>query len=108
MMAYNWPGNIRELEHLMERNILLSEGDMLKHVHLPTVKAAEVKSEVSVFQVRTIDENERRLILETLTYCQGRVGGYGGAAELLDVPASTLFSKMKKLGIKRNFVDQNI
>ena len=58
--------------------------------------------------VRTIDDNEREHILETLKYCSGRVGGYAGAAELLGVPPSTLFSKMKKLGIKRDLVSDKI
>ncbi|HEX8023516.1 sigma 54-interacting transcriptional regulator [Mucilaginibacter sp.] len=105
MQAYNWPGNIREMEHLIERSILLSKGDSLKTIHLSTLKigmpAAKEKKE---FEVRTIDENERAHIIEILKYCNGRIGGFRGAAELLDVPASTLFSKMKKLGIKRNAV----
>lgn len=108
MLIYNWPGNIREMEHLLERSILLSEGDTLKQVHLPAPKMSDVKTEAAVFQVRTIDENERQHIMDMLTYCQGRVGGYGGAAELLAVPASTLFSKMKKLGIKRGLISDNL
>jgi transcriptional regulator with GAF, ATPase, and Fis domain len=49
----------------------------------------------------TIDENERDHILAVLKKCNGRIWGYGGAAELLGVPPTTLNSKMKKLGIKR-------
>jgi formate hydrogenlyase transcriptional activator len=109
MIVYNWPGNIRELEHLMERSILLSEGDMLKQIHLPAQKNIAVKQpEKAQFQIRTIDDNERQHILDTLKYCQGRVGGYSGAAELLGVPPSTLFSKMKKLGIKRDVISDNL
>ena len=109
MALYDWPGNIRELEHLLERSILLSEGDMLKVVHLPAQKnPAAVPCEKHHFQVRTIDDNEREHILETLKYCNGRVGGYSGAAELLGVPPSTLFSKMKKLGIKRELISDNL
>lgn len=108
LILYNWPGNIRELEHLVERSILLSEGDMLKTVHLPAQKpVADAKPEKHQFQVCTIDDNERVHIMETLKYCQGRVGGYSGAAELLGVPPSTLFSKMKKLGIKRDVISDN-
>lgn len=105
MMLYNWPGNIRELEHQMERSILLCEGDMLKTVYLPAQKNIDQPKPVEAeFKVTTIDDNERQHILNTLDYCQGRIGGYGGAAELLGVPASTLFSKMKKLGIKRKII----
>jgi formate hydrogenlyase transcriptional activator len=109
MILYNWPGNIRELEHLVERSILLSEGDMLKTIHLPSQKnAILLQPEKARFQVSTIDDNERQHILDTLKYCQGRVGGYSGAAELLGVPPSTLFSKMKKLGIKRDVISNNL
>ncbi|UOE49214.1 sigma 54-interacting transcriptional regulator [Mucilaginibacter sp. SMC90] len=103
MQAYNWPGNIREMEHLIERSILLSEGDTLKTIHLSTLKiGAPAAAEKKDFEIKTIDENERAHIIKILKYCNGRVGGFRGAAELLDVPASTLFSKMKKLGIKKN------
>ncbi|SEO12336.1 Transcriptional regulator containing GAF, AAA-type ATPase, and DNA-binding Fis domains [Mucilaginibacter gossypiicola] len=103
MQSYDWPGNVREMEHLIERSILLSEGNTLKTIHLPTLRIKTPSStEKKEFEVKTIDENERIHIIEMLKYCNGRVGGFRGAAELLDVPASTLFSKMKKLGIKRN------
>lgn len=103
IIMYNWPGNIRELEHLIERSMLLCDSEMLKTIYLPSPKKLnDDKIEKHEFLIKTIDDNEREHILETLKYCGGRVGGYSGAAELLDVPPSTLFSKMKKLGIKRN------
>lgn len=105
---YNWPGNIRELEHLIERSILLCDGEMLKTIYLPSPKKlTEDKVEKNQFLIKSINDNDRELILETLKYCNGRVGGYSGAAELLAVPPSTLFSKMKKLGIKRNIASEN-
>jgi transcriptional regulator with GAF, ATPase, and Fis domain len=51
--------------------------------------------------MKTIDENERDHIMTVLKQCNGKIWGYGGAAELLNVPPSTLKSKMKKLGIRR-------
>ena len=109
ILMYDWPGNIRELEHLIERSILLCEGETLKTVYLPaSKKSCEEKVEKNDFFVRSIDDMEREHILKTLKYCHGRVGGYSGAAELLDVPPSTLFSKMKKLGLKRNITSDVI
>ena len=50
---------------------------------------------------QTLKENERRYILDVLTYTDWRIKGTGGAAKLLGIPPSTLFAKMKRLGIKR-------
>ena len=104
MMMYDWPGNIRELEHLIERSMLLAESDTIKDIQLPRQKnAAAVAADKKEFVIRKIEENEKEYILNMLQYCKGRVCGYQGAAELMGIPSSTLFSKMKKLGIKRSF-----
>jgi formate hydrogenlyase transcriptional activator len=104
MLLYDWPGNIRELEHLIERSMLLSDGETLKQIQLPRSKSANPppvgKNE---FVIRKMEENEREYIMNMLQYCRGKVSGSNGAAELMGVPSSTLFSKMKKLGIKRAF-----
>lgn len=102
LMRYNWPGNIRQLEHLIERSILLTPGDTIKQVHLPSPKQnALTKSGGREIEIKTIDENERDHILCMLKYCKGRIAGDGGAAEILGVPPSTLNSKIKRLGIRR-------
>ncbi|AYL95374.1 sigma-54-dependent Fis family transcriptional regulator [Mucilaginibacter celer] len=102
MMHYSWPGNIRELEHLIERSILLSSGDALKQIHLPTTKPGHIITTTNwEVPLKTIDENECEHILRILKYCQGRISGQGGAADILGVPASTLNSKIKRLGIKK-------
>jgi formate hydrogenlyase transcriptional activator len=104
MLLYDWPGNIRELEHLIERSMLLSDCDVLKQIQLPGPKCVtRVPVGKNEFIVRRIEENEKEYIMNMLQYCQGRVGGSHGAAELMGIPCSTLFSKMKKLGIKRGF-----
>ena len=104
MLLYDWPGNIRELEHLIERSMLLSDGDILKEVQLPGPKSVTpVPVAKNEFIIRGIQENEKEYIMNMLQYCQGRVNGPHGAAELMGIPSSTLFSKMKKLGIKRRF-----
>jgi len=101
LAAYDWPGNVRELEHLIERSILLTNGAVIKEIHLPPVNQKNAVKTPEESQIKTIDENERDHILAVLKKCNGKIWGYGGAAELLGVPPTTLNSKMKKLGIKR-------
>jgi formate hydrogenlyase transcriptional activator len=104
MVMYDWPGNIREMEHLIERSILLSDGDTLEKIQLPRQSnVVPVPVEKKEFTIKKLEENEKEYILNMLQYCKGRVCGHQGAAELMGVPSSTLFSKMKKLGIKRGF-----
>lgn len=103
LARYSWPGNVRELEHLIERNVLLSRGNLIDAISLPGVNNASPDPEL-IEKVKTIDDNEREYILSMLKKCNGRVSGPGGAAELLDVPSTTLNSKMKRLGITRKHV----
>jgi formate hydrogenlyase transcriptional activator len=103
LVNYNWPGNIRELEHLIERSILLTTGDTIKQIHLPNQTQRSLPTAVAdEFVVKTLDENERDFILKTLKYCSGRVGGQNGAAQLLGVPTSTLNSRIKRLSIRKD------
>lgn len=102
LMVYDWPGNIRELEHLIQRSILLSEGNVIKEIQIPKLYREQNAEKQEEFSIKTIHENERDYISYILKKCKGKVSGAGGAAELLDIPPSTLNSKMKKLGIKNN------
>lgn len=102
LIHYDWPGNIRELEHLIERSVLLSTGDTIKEIHLPHKKKNLFSaSDREDAPIRTMDENEKEHILKILKHVRGRIGGVGGAAELLGVPTSTLNSRMKRLGIRK-------
>jgi DNA-binding NtrC family response regulator len=101
LMRYPWPGNIRELEHVILRSILLSKSEELQEDLLDLETEDEVKREPGQAGVKTIIENERDHIMEVLDKCKGRISGPGGAAELLGIPATTLNSKIKKLGIRR-------
>jgi len=102
LLSYDWPGNIRELEHLIERSVLLNKGTVLNEILLPTpMEQLAVKAQFEEFTLRTIDENEKDYILKVLRYCRGRIAGQGGAAQILGVPPTTLNSKIKRLGIKR-------
>lgn len=105
MMSYDWPGNIRELEHLIERSVLLAKGTIIDDVSIPTIQKKEIPVVNQTFAMKTIHENEREYIMEVLKKCNGRVWGIGGAAELLNIPPTTLKSKMKKLGISKHSLD---
>jgi len=102
LMHYDWPGNVREFEHLIERSILLATGESIQEIHLPShLNKIPPPLEHAVTVIKTLDENERDHILDMLKYCKGRIAGKGGAAALLGVPPSTLNSKIKRLGIRR-------
>ena len=107
LQGYHWPGNIRELEHLIERSVLNASGTQIEHVILPvaiTKQTAVQQTTVSDHtSLKTLEQIEIEHITQALRQCGGRINGAGGAAEILGLPASTLNSKLKKLGIKRDF-----
>ncbi|HEY6901127.1 MAG TPA: helix-turn-helix domain-containing protein, partial [Puia sp.] len=101
MMAYSWPGNIRELEHLIERCVLLAKGTIIEDVPISGSLKKSTESPTGV-PIKTIQENERDHIISVLKKCKGKIWGPGAAAELLNLPPTTLRSKMKKLGIEKS------
>ena len=101
MLNYAWPGNVRELENLMERSVLLASGEIINISPLPANARKNFLAGMED-RVKTMTENERDHILTALEKCNWKIYGKGGAAELLEINASTLHSRMKKLGIERN------
>ncbi|OXG04173.1 DNA-binding NtrC family response regulator [Flavobacterium araucananum] len=101
LMQYDWPGNIRELEHLIERNVLLAKTNEIENFDLPSNNSAPF--EKSSGKMLSMEEMEKEHIMNALQICDGKVSGPGGAAELLKIQAQTLYSKMKKLGIKQGY-----
>jgi len=115
MMDYHWPGNIRELQNVIERSAILSKTEIIDvdDALVPvSIKQAKVETEVESFEedpplahqsseYKTLAENEKDYITSLLSDLNWVIGGKKGAAEILDVPASTLRSRMKKLGIER-------
>jgi DNA-binding NtrC family response regulator len=99
LLQYGWPGNIRELENIIERSVLLSSGSLINTILLPhSKKAVSANGKAGV---KTINENERDHIISVLTSCNWKIYGKGGAAEALEINPTTLHSRMKKLDIKR-------
>ncbi|PWB27358.1 sigma 54-interacting response regulator [Flavobacterium sp. HTF] len=102
LLSYQWPGNIRELENLIERSILLAKTDTIEHIPLPVLDEIKISNTSSQWYFKTIQENEREHIINVLEKCNGRIRGAGGASEILGLPPTTLASRMQKLGIKRS------
>jgi formate hydrogenlyase transcriptional activator len=98
LMQWDWPGNIREIENLMERSVILSEGNALR-VPLSELRA-QIKSRIAEGD-RTLDTAERQHIIRVLRETRGVLSGPEGAARRLGLKRTTLQSKMQRLGIKR-------
>jgi formate hydrogenlyase transcriptional activator len=94
---YSWPGNIRELEHLIERSVILSPGPVLKIPPFATESGTPERAADS----SSLEQIEREHILRVLRRSGGRISGPGGAAEQLGIKRTTLNSRMQKLGISR-------
>jgi len=99
LQQYKWPGNIRELENLIERAIILSNSD---HLVLPNFSATENLPSRNITNSNlSLNEVQRLHILKTLTKCKWKIDGAKGAAELLKIKPSTLRDRIKKLDIQR-------
>jgi two-component system, NtrC family, response regulator HydG len=98
MIAYQWPGNVRELENVLERSVLLATGPIITTLQMSGNTGKRLSADSSG-RLKTMTENERDHIVAALEKCSWRVHGSGGAAEILDINASTLYSRMKKLGL---------
>lgn len=101
LQAYDYPGNVRELENIIERAVILSVDGNLKPEFLEStgMPCAGI--------VQTLEDFERRFILQALEAMGWRIGGVNGAAARLGLNRTTLISKMRKLGISRQ-LQQNL
>jgi len=108
LQAYDWPGNIRELQNVIERAIIVSKGDRLQfsvpggstETQATSYKSADGDSETAPFTETERLARDRANILAALKLASGRISGKNGAAELLGIKSTTLASRMKALNIK--------
>jgi formate hydrogenlyase transcriptional activator len=104
LSSYQWPGNIRELQNLIERAVILSNDGVLPNP-LPTAET-EQRATISPGPT-TLRDSERTLILQTLEGVGWVIGGPKGAAAKLGLKRTTLIHKMQKLGISRPSVQRS-
>ena len=99
LSKYNWPGNIRELENIIDRGVILAINGVLR-----IEEALDMQEPMNVHsvQIRTLESVERDHITGVLEQTNWRIEGNSGAAIILDLHPNTLRSRMKKMGISRN------
>ena len=100
LVHYRWPGNVRELQNVIERAVILSTGPSLQ-VPPADLQNAATQAELPTAAAVTLVDAEREHILAALRETGWIVGGPKGAASRLGMKRSTLYKKMKKLGISR-------
>ena len=96
LQAYDWPGNIRELQNVLEREAILS-----KHSTLQLSQSLKAGDDNAINPTLTLDEAQKQHISSVLALCNWKIAGEQGAANKLGLPESTLRSKMQKLGLRR-------
>jgi DNA-binding NtrC family response regulator len=107
MQSYEWPGNIRELQNVIERSMILSSGDVFsieeswlsKASHAP---APQARRAIAASRLEDEPRSEREMIEAALAETRGRVSGPSGAAAKLGIPPSTLETRIKSLKINKH------
>jgi DNA-binding NtrC family response regulator len=97
MTAYKWPGNVRELQNVLERSVLLSTDGYL-HLNLPS--GNRVKTNDPFNDLPSLNDIQRRYIQYVLEKTNGKLSGIGGATEILGMKRTSLYNRMKKLGLR--------
>jgi DNA-binding NtrC family response regulator len=104
--SYSWPGNIRELQNIVERSIILTTGDTfrIENAWLTSQQPAHQRAqrELSGRLPDSLQNHERKIIETALAESRGKIAGPDGAAARLGIPPSTLGSKIKQLKIKKH------
>jgi len=95
LKMYDWPGNIRELENIIERAMILTKSSIL------TVEQLQTPDYTAEEELHTLADHERKYLVKVFNRTLWRIEGPKGAARILDMHPETLRSRMRKLGIKR-------
>ena len=98
LTRYKWPGNIRELQNFMERAVLLSKGN---HLEINLLESIPSRTDHPFDDAPTLDEIQRRYITHIMKKTNGKISGPGGAAQLLGMKRTSLYSRMRTLGMKK-------
>jgi transcriptional regulator with GAF, ATPase, and Fis domain len=105
LQSYDWPGNIRELQNVIERSVILSSGDVFSVDELwlskKSVSSAVPVKAAPLAKGQVEPRSEREMIEAALAATRGRVSGPSGAAAKLGIPASTLETRIKALNINK-------
>jgi transcriptional regulator with GAF, ATPase, and Fis domain len=102
LQSYHWPGNIRELQNVIERAVILCDGDILAVDETWLHREPTVPSARSVPLATSLLDQEREMIESALSDCRGRVSGASGAALKLGIPRSTLESRIRALQVDKH------
>ncbi len=102
LTEYDWPGNIRELQNVLERSVILTKGDTLQ-VAMPELNGNVAAGKAPVRSWGRLETYERDRIMQVLAETKGVVGGPKGAAALLGLKRTTLQSRMRKYNIAREY-----
>ena len=97
LIMYDFPGNIRELENLIERAVIIENGTTLN----PGTWLPKLENEITSKEFTSFEDMQRQYIIEVLNHTNWRVSGKKGAATILNMKDKTLFAKMKRLGIEK-------
>jgi formate hydrogenlyase transcriptional activator len=100
-LAYPWPGNVRELQNVIERAAILTEGDTLE-VEASSLRPAATGTLPPRSLPSSLQGEEKKMIESVLAETRGRVSGPDGAAVRLQIPSTTLESKIRKLNIDKH------
>jgi transcriptional regulator with GAF, ATPase, and Fis domain len=112
LRRYDWPGNIRELKNVIERAVILSEGNVLRlDKSMPDVRSevaparpdeeATGRERPGILTESDLRELQKNNIIAALTQAGGRVSGKGGAAELLEIKPTTLADRIRAYDIRK-------
>jgi len=103
LARYDWPGNIRELQNVIERSVLLTTGSALSLAMPETISRHQPPSPVPGTGTERSEAAEREAIIRALKEAHGMVGGRNGAAARLGLKRTTLYSRMQKLNISKQY-----